>query len=185
MIFPHTGSADAVLDPTDTRRGGRVYDELVGHGVAGVPGREVFEALWPGVYDQVGAQFLVRVPGSGRVAGYASLHGFNFQARHGCCSLAADEAVLGPRGATDAHALTVNYAFSMWNLRKLYLWTLEEDPSALRRTGVEVRLEGSLPEYVLAGGTLRTARVFAVYRDAWERTGTGFVDGRVGRADPA
>ncbi|GAA1439620.1 GNAT family protein [Nocardiopsis tropica] len=185
MIFPHLDTDGVRLAATGTRRGGAVRDELAGHGLDGLPGRDVFAALWPGRYDQVGAQFLLHAPGSGRVAGYASVHGFNSQARHGCGSLVADERELGPDGATDAYALTVNYAFSMWNLRKLYLWTLDEDLAALRRTGAEVRLEGSLPEYVLDGAELRTAHVFAVYREAWERTGAEFVRVRTGEGLPA
>ena len=185
MIFPHLATADVTLAATSTRRGAAVRDELVGHGLDGLPGRDAFDALWPGRYDQVGAQFLLHVPGTGRVAGYASAHGFNSQARHGCGSLVVDERGLGPDGATDAYALTVNYAFSMWNLRKFYLWTLEEDLAALRRAGAEVVLEGSLPEYVLDGAELRTAHVFAVYRDAWESVGAEFVRGRAGETLPA
>lgn len=183
IVFPHIVTRAVRLASTAERSGEAVHDELSRHGLGGLPSRDVFASLWPKEFEGVAAQFLAEEPGSGRVGGYVSLHSLNPLGRYVKCSVAADPEVLGSEGVAHAHALAVNYAFAMWNIRKVYFWVVDSGLPALRASGVEVHREGTLPEYVLDGERLRSARIFAVYREAWDADGAGYVrDAAAGRA---
>ncbi|GAA1439601.1 GNAT family protein [Nocardiopsis tropica] len=185
IVFPHLETRSARLASTRERFGEVVHDELSGLGLGGLPGRGVFTSLWPKEFEGVAAQFFVEAPGTGRVGGYASLHSLNPNGRYVKCSLALDPAVLGEEGVTDAHALAVNYAFSMWNIRKVYFWTVDSGLAGLRATGTDTPREGTLTEYLRDGERLRSVRIFAVYREEWDVTGAVYVRAAVAGAGPA
>ncbi|MES0832353.1 N-acetyltransferase [Nocardiopsis tropica] len=175
IVFPHLETRSARLASTGERFGEAVHDELSGLGLAGMPSRDVFTSLWPRQFDGVAAQFFVEAPASGRVCGYASLHSLNPNGRYVKCALALDTALLGEEGVTDAHALAVNYAFSMWNIRKVYFWVVDSGLPGLRATGTPTPREGTLTEYLRDGERLRSVRIFAVYREEWDAAGAVYV----------
>ena len=175
VIHPRLRTRAVRLVSAKERFGAEPREELSRRGLRGLPGEGVFASLWPGRHEGVAAQFLVEDPATDRVGGYASLHALSPQGRYVKCSVAADPDVLGPEALTDAFALTVNYGFSMWNVRKVYFWVVDLGLPALRATGVEIVREGTLLEYVRDGERLRTVRIFAVYREAWDAVGAEHV----------
>ncbi|GLU50042.1 GNAT family protein [Nocardiopsis ansamitocini] len=178
MIIPHTEALGIRLTAAQTRTGSAVFEELTGLGLEKLPSRDAFTSmsLWPnGPHQQVCAQFEIVHPESGRIVGYTSLHELSPHSGYVKCSVALDPSRGGPGAATAATALTANYAFSMWNIRKIYFWTLDDSIAALDGTPIDAVKEVVFPEYVKDGDQLRTANVFAVYREQWETAGVEFV----------
>ncbi|WP_285729461.1 hypothetical protein [Nocardiopsis sp. ATB16-24] len=178
MIFPHINAPGIALEATHARTGTEVHAELAAQGVQGIDRHDVFasSALWPNrPHQEVAAQFLVRAVEDGGVLGYTSLHELSPHSRYVKCALAVDSEATA-RTRTAAAALTVNYAFAMWNVRKIYFWTPEPEVPGLAATGAAPEREGTLPEHLLDGGTLRAVHIFALYRRRWQDAGVAFVE---------
>lgn len=178
MIFPHIHAPGIALEATHARVGSEIHAELTAQGVQGIAGHDAFAspALWPNrPYQEVSAQFFVRAAGDGETLGYTSLHELRPHSRYVKCALAVD-------GEADAEvraevaALTVNYAFAMWNVRKIYFWTPEPEVPGLAAVGTAPEREGTLPEHLLDGGALRAVHIFALYRRQWQDRGVEFVE---------
>ena len=180
IIFPHLSTSLVELTSTRARFQDAVLDELTERGLAALPSRDVFKALWPKDYEGVMAQFLVRDKERDEVTGYASLHFLAPNGRHINCSVTVDPTRTGASAVAHVHALTINYAFAMWNLRKVSFWTVESSLPALRTVSPRVVKEGTLTEYVLDEGRLRDASVFVVFRDDWDRGGADYIERIVG-----
>lgn len=177
--FPHVVSPLVELVSTKVRFRDAVLDDLLERGLSGLPSRDVFTALWPQPHGGVSGQFLIRPKGTDEVAGLVSFHYRALNGRHVSCSFAVDPSRIDTPALTHAHALAVNYAFAMWNLRKVNFWTVEES-LPLQSVCSEVVKEGTLTEYLLDEGRLRDVHVFAVFRDDWDQEGAGYVEGIVG-----
>lgn len=179
VILPHTLVPGTSLEVARARTGREIHRELAGLGVAGLPSGEAFAstALWPnGHRSHVSAQFFVRDTGADAPVGYVSLHELSPHSGYVKCSVAVDaSAAEGVRAA--ATLLPVNYAFAMWNIRKVYFWTPEPGVPGLGAAGADATREGTLPEHLLQGGELRAVHIFALYRRQWEESGVEFVAG--------
>ncbi|SDH06406.1 Protein N-acetyltransferase, RimJ/RimL family [Sinosporangium album] len=172
MIFPYTETHKAALRLSHSMDGPAVHEFLQKEEMSGLDSLDVFTSTWPRSRDEVAAQFSVEELGTGRLAGFTSLHRLSPHSRYvqGCLALPGGDAV-----AAEAAALTVNYAFAMWNIRKVHFWTVAEGLPGLAATPVTVLCEATLPEYVYDRGTLLDINIFAVYRDEWERHGVPYV----------
>ncbi|MFJ6018024.1 hypothetical protein ACIQFP_01625 [Nocardiopsis alba] len=184
MILPHIHTPGIALEATRTRTGREVHAEFADRGVRGIDRRDVLSSptIWPNRrMQEISAQFFVRVGEERALLGYVSLHEFNPNSGYVKCAVTVDR-----EAPEDVHtavvALTVNYAFAMWSIRKLYFWTPEPEVRGLAATGAVPAREGTLPEHLLDEGTLRPVNVFALYRAQWEETGVAFVESLVAGA---
>lgn len=180
ITFPHVASPLVRLVPTKVRFQDAVLDDLLERGLSGLPSRDVFTALWPQRLGGVSGQFLILAGDGEEVAGLVSFHHRALNGRHISCSFAVDPSRIDAAALSHAHAFAVNYAFAMWNLRKVNFWTVEDSVPALLAACTEVVCEGTLTEYVLDGGELRDVHVFAVLRDDWDQGGADYVAGLAG-----
>lgn len=168
------------------RTGTEVHAELSAEGLQGIDRRDVFAspAIWPNLPAQdASAQFFVRGAEDRSVLGYTSLHQLSPHSGYVRCSLSVTREA-PEQVHTAAVALTVNFAFAMWNVRKIYFWTPESEVRGLTATGATPELEGTLPEHLLDEGTLRAVHVFALYRRQWEAAGVAFVESLASQTKP-
>ncbi|WP_188193695.1 GNAT family protein [Nonomuraea sp. SYSU D8015] len=167
MIFPHLDVGRTALrcvDPLDSKG---AHGFLTEHGSGGGLSHEVLSVLWAVDLGEVAAQFQVEARDTGRVAGLSVLQRLDLNGGHVQAGVFVDPADEEVRSA--ASALTVNYAFANWSVRKVYVWTVEEDLAELREASEIVRREATLREFVHDGGLLRDLTIFAVYREDWAR----------------
>lgn len=183
VIPPHTRAAGVAIEVAESRIGPEILEYLREEGVGGLPGPQAFASpsLWPTRRrEPVAAQFVAREEAGRSVIGYVSLHGHSAQSGYLRCAVAVDGRLAADRQAT-VTALAVNYAFSVWNIRKVYFWTPETEVVGLAASGVRPVREGVLAEHVLDGDRLRSAYIFAVYRDQWQEQGLAFLNGLLRR----
>jgi hypothetical protein len=184
VLFPHTAAAGIELRATAPSTGRQVYARLSALGLTGIPPEDEFAAgsLWPGrPFVEIPGRFTAERPappahfsvvhsGDGREIGHAALCEVSPHAGHAKACVAVDTAAAGGALAA-ATVLTVNYAFAVWRLRKVYLWTTGRTVPGLADVPDAAVEEAVLPDHVLVGGERRPARVFAVYRERWDATG--------------
>jgi hypothetical protein len=125
------------------------------------------QGLWSGVL----AQYLVVDRRGDRPVGLVFVHGPNFQ--DGYAHLAA--ARLSP-GRSPAMifgtGLFLEYVFTMWNFRKLYLDTLEFNYRAFASgLGSLFEIEARLREHCYFDGKYWDQLTLAIYRNTWELDG--------------
>lgn len=174
MIFPHVQSRNAALNVARTMDTAGIHRLLSDMGVPGLPGTGALGELLPTDPAGFAAQFRIGPPGGGTAFGFSVLHGLSAQNQHVHAGLFGCAGREGPM--LEAGALTVNYAFSMWNLRKIYFWTLDERVRPLAECPVPLHREGTLVEYVSDEGRLRDVNIFALYRQEWVADGLEFVE---------
>ncbi|NRQ31672.1 GNAT family N-acetyltransferase [Nonomuraea sp. NN258] len=175
MLFPHVKTRRTALCPPAVEPGHSVYGLLQEAGVGDLPAPEVFTSLHAS--DTV-AEFLVQRCDTGRTVGYASLHHLDQAAQHVQASVVGGPASdLDPPAAkaingllTEATMLIVNYAFAMWNLRKIYFWTVGVSLEAHRAT-LQAVPEATLSDFVHQQGQLLDVHISALYRHKWEKDG--------------
>jgi hypothetical protein len=118
------------------------------------------------------AQFLVIGRASNLPLGVVAIYEPNFQDGH--AKLAAARFDSGKRSPPMmiGVALFLRYAFTCWNLRKLYL-ELPEYNYAQFASGLDrvFRVEGRLREHYYFGGERWDQIVLAIYREQWQRYG--------------
>ncbi|WP_150246388.1 hypothetical protein [Nocardiopsis quinghaiensis] len=180
MLFPHTRvpgvelRACRVHGPEDLHRVLGGYD--------GLPSAEVLSQLLPEDPEEYAAQFTVVPDDSEEAVGVVGLHTLDLANGHVRAELFLLPAVDARTVAATA-ALTVNYAFSMFRIRKVYVWTVGGEARVFRDVPVETRNEGTLIEYVADGDGLHDVTVVAVDREAWDE-GVAFLDELVGAEAP-
>ncbi|MFG3440062.1 N-acetyltransferase [Nonomuraea sp. NPDC047897] len=170
MIFPHLDVGTTTLRPIDPLDGAGVHRFLDRHGLAGAVSRDVLTELWASSPGEVAAQFEVAPRDGGPPAGLSGLHRLDLNGGHVQAGVFVDPAAGAETGAAAA-ALTVNYAFSGWSVRKVYLWTVEQAVGELSGVSEIVRREATLRQFVHDRGELRDLNIFAVYREAWQSIG--------------
>lgn len=169
MLFPHVESKRVLLRPATAEDGPKVYEILFRSGKSTLPTLEVFLA---GFTRGVSAQFLVQRRDTDAIVGYSSLSQLSV-AGHVQAGVHTD-ADQTEGIAADAAALTVNFAFAMWRIRKVYFETHEADLSELGFTGeyaTVVREEAVLPDHLYFQGKLWDQHVHAIYREQWDQQG--------------
>jgi hypothetical protein len=129
MLFPYTESRHVELRPAAASDAAAVYDLLFRLGLAGLSMIDTY-------VEQFGrgksACFLVHrrdADGGSALVGFSSLSDLT-PAGH----LQAEVRLLpgsGPDVVAEAHALTTNFAFSMWRTRKVYFHATDPDPAAI------------------------------------------------------
>lgn len=133
------------------------------------PGPEAWvQSLWQGTL----AQFLVVDLRSSRPLGLVCAYNVNFQ--HGHAYLAAVNFTKKQRSPLFllGASLFVEYVFSCWNLRKLYMevagFNVDQIKSGIGRS---LTLEGRLLDHSYFGGRFWDEFVLAIHRGDWERHG--------------
>lgn len=178
-LFPYTESARARLRPGTAEDGPGFYELMLRVGLGAIPNKNHFLNTLKVAFD---AFFVVVNKEKGEVIGYTALADLD-QAGHVrfliCAEQGADSLAL------EATWLTINYAFSVWAVRKVYVHVTDSNNEIL---GPEitpvVRLEATLPEHEFFLGKFWEVRVLAIYRDDWLRTGKLLAD-QIGRPDKA
>lgn len=173
MLLPHTSvpgvelRVSRVLGPEELHR-------VLG-GPEGLPSVDVLSQLLPERTEAHAAQFTVELPDAGTTVGVVGLHTLDLTSGH-----VRAEIHLAPTADASTvvatAALTVNYAFSMFPVRKVYLWTVDEEARVYRDLPVKAHREGSLIEYVADGTGHRDLTVFTIDREDWQAA-AGFLDG--------
>src|SRR5690606_11398436 len=113
------------------------------------------------------ASFLVENTG-GDYLGFCSLQGLSPAGHHieGGIYL-SPEASSNGIGA-EASLLLINYAFAMWNVRKVYFRTTEASLSSIGGDLKVSQKEGILSGHQYFSGKHWDEHVFAIYRDEWD-----------------
>ncbi|CCH33146.1 GNAT family protein [Actinosynnema sp. NPDC047251] len=174
MLFPYSESKRITLTPAAPEDGPAVYDVLLRLGRRTLPPLDVFLA---GYTHGVDAQFLVRHRDDGELVGVTTLSEQE-TAGHILASVHVN-AEQPVAIAADATALTVNFAFANWRLRKVYLQSHEGDLDALGfgdRPAELVREEAVLPDHLYFQGRRWDMHVYAVYREQWDEHGVEWLN---------
>ncbi len=175
MLLPHTSvpgvelRVSRVLGPEELHR-------VLG-GPEGLPSVEVLSQLLPERAEDHAAQFTVELTDSGTTVGVVGLHTLDLTNGHVRAEIHMTPAA-GPSAVAWTAALTVNYAFSMFPVRKLYLWTVDEEARVYQDLPVKAHREGALLEYVVDGANHRDLTVFTIGREDWQAA-SGYLDGLV------
>ncbi|MEU3170382.1 GNAT family protein [Streptosporangium sp. NPDC006930] len=168
MLFPHTKTRRTLLRHANPPEGVTAHDLLLKAELNDLPSAEVFGALYS---KEVSAQFIVERRDTDRVVGYVSFHHLDLSGQHVRASFLTDPAAAGNGLGAEVILMTVNYAFAMWNVRKIYFWTTETDFEAFRTAFNSAYKEATLPEHLYDRGALRDVHIYAVYREQWEEHG--------------
>ena len=167
MLFPYVQTKRTTIRPTHAPDAVAVYDTLRSAGVGSLPSLEAFTRRHG---ENIAAQFLVEQ--RGEIAGISSLHHLDQNSRHVRLDLLLDPDRARHGVGVEATLLATNYAFAMWNLRKVYFWADTATPVGFNPHQPLVKLEATLPQHIDNGGDgLSDAYVFALYRDQWDEHG--------------
>lgn len=173
MLFPHTKTRRTVLRHANPPEGVTAHDLLLKAGLTDLPSAEVFAALYT---KEVSAQFTVERQDTEQVVGYVSFHHLDLSGRHVRASFLTDPATAGNGVGAEVILMTINYAFAMWNVRKIYFWTVEPDFQILHTPFDSNHKEATLPEHLYDRGALRDVHIHAVYREYWEEHGADLLN---------
>ncbi|TKK87212.1 GNAT family N-acetyltransferase [Herbidospora galbida] len=175
MLFPHAQSERVNLKPAGTDDGRTAYDVLFSLGRTALPTVDTYlERFGKGV----AAAFLVELRDTGETVGLCELSEPS-PAGH------VQAAVHIRRGqdrsvAADAALLTVNFAFAMWRIRKVYFQTHEADLESLGFHGERaklVRREAVLADHLYFQGRTWDMHVHSIQREMWDAQGAEIVNG--------
>jgi hypothetical protein len=114
------------------------------------------------------AQFMVTRSSDNRPLGAAAVYQHNFQDEHAYLAVAAFDTDRNPLMVLGT-ALFVEYVFTCWNFRKLYLDLPEYNlPQLASGVGTLFAEEGRLREHMYYDGRFWDKLVLALYRRTWE-----------------
>ncbi|GHC96565.1 hypothetical protein GCM10007079_49370 [Nocardiopsis terrae] len=186
MLFPHVESRRLRLVPSTASA--ETFQILLTGGVESLGGIDAYLAEHE--KSDIRAYFLMESRATGETVGFTTLHELNEAAGHVQVGLYTDvtKENLGLGG--EAAMMTINYAFAMWNIRKVYIRTTK---ATISNFGPQV--EKSEPEAVLRDhfyfcGKLWDVYVYSIMREDWIEWGVpDFIDkhivnGRAGRNIP-
>ena len=170
MLFPHTESQRISLQPASAKDAPKIYDILFRNGRAGLPLLDVFvESFGRGM----AACFVIRDKERGDMIGFTTLSELAPPAGHVRVEVNVAPGV-PPEVRADATLLTVNFAFAMWRLRKVYLHSVDASAAALGfgpGHSSLARSEALLSDHTYLHGRLWDVNVFAIARDRWDVDG--------------
>lgn len=175
MLFPHLKSASARLVPIRTEDGRRAYDLLLRAGVGSPPTLDAFLAQ----FGKGGKAQFVAETHEGTPVAFVSLRDLATAARRVHADLRLDLAYAGTGIGAEIAMLAVNYAFAMWDLRKVCVEATSEEFDALGLTGEQAKLfeeEAVLRDHVYQQGQFWDLHAYAVSRETWERVGVALTD---------
>ncbi|MFJ5675169.1 GNAT family N-acetyltransferase [Streptomyces sp. NPDC093097] len=173
MLFPHTETGRVALRPAGPQDATEAYRILFQLGAAGLP---VLDTFVKNFGEGLSACFLVHRKDTDEVVGLSTVSTAT-PAGH----VQVEVHLAGPEAAAlagDVHALTVNFAFAMWRVRKVYVHRTSPDTGALGfgAAGTDlVRPEAVLPDHTYFHGRLWDVHIFAVHRDDWNTHGVALL----------
>lgn len=169
MLFPYAESKRIVLRPATVQDGRTVYDVLLRLGETALPTVDDFvERSMAGV----AARFLVQPRGLDTAVGFTELVKLS-QAGHVEAGVHIEPGQ-DPAVQADTAALIVNFAFSMWRVRKVYFRTARTSLDHLGFDGANAGLahrEAIIGEHLFFQGRLWDEYIFSVSRDDWNDRG--------------
>ncbi|MEU9035205.1 hypothetical protein AB0D45_09855 [Streptomyces sp. NPDC048352] len=174
MFFPHTETRRVALRPAGADDAAAAYEVLLRLGTAGLPVLDVFTQTFG---QGLAACFLVRDKDTDEVVGLSTVSAVN-PAGH----LRIEVHLTGDTAGEisgDVHALTANFAFSMWRTRKVYIHRTSPDIRAIGFGDAHeamVRTEAILPEQTYFHGRLWDVHVLAIHRDDWNTHGVALLE---------
>jgi RimJ/RimL family protein N-acetyltransferase len=169
-----------LLRPATKADGPGFYALLLRLGIASLPRQDVFVA---GYDRDFAASFAICSRSDGEVRGYASLFELD-PAGHVQVGVCTDPTAGEPGLGAEAALLTINFAFSMWNIRKVYIRTTAASISRFGGTTAAIaRKEAVLTEHMFFQGQLWDVHIFAIYRQDWIGAGKQIVERLAGRPD--
>ncbi|MCK9874149.1 GNAT family protein [Nocardiopsis dassonvillei] len=165
LIYPHLESRRIKLVPGSISR--ESYEIFLQSGIESLPTLDRYlEEFRP---DEVSAYFYVDLQATGERVGVTTLHAMNPNAGHIEAGLyIGDKGKGAPGVGHEAGLLTINYAFAMWNVRKVYIKTTEASIPSLGSKLGNLKREAILPDHFFFCGRLWDVHIYAVYRVDWE-----------------
>ena len=128
------------------------------------------------------AEFAVCDLRSGARVGYTGLYASDPAGAHVELGLLSDPDRDLPGAGPEGAFLTINYACSMWPIRKLYMRTTQASTASFGGTLAAIsRREGTLREHLFFRGRHWDVYIAAIYRDDWLRKGKPVADRLVSR----
>lgn len=123
------------------------------------------------------AEFAVCDLRSGDRVGYTGLYASDPAGAHLELGLLSEPGCSLPGAGPEGAFLTINYAFSAWPIRKLYIRTSQASTAYFGGTLAAIsRREGTLRDHVFFRGKHWDVYIAAIYRDDWIRSGQPVVD---------
>ncbi|MBK1787877.1 GNAT family protein [Prauserella cavernicola] len=177
MLFPHVESKRVLLRPASKQDGRTAYDILFRIGRTPLP---VVDSYMDGFLQGAAAQLLLQNKDSGDIVGFTEVSEPS-DAGHAQVSVHIDRAQ-SEEIAIDAAALTVNFAFAMWRIRKVYFHTHEESLADLGFVGDYAELvthEAVLADHMYFQGRHWDMHIHSISRNRWDEHGTELVKGIV------
>ena len=169
--FPYTEGRQVRLRPGSTADGPDCYRLTLRIAVGAMPDEAHFLNTLKATAD---AFFAIVSKEDGAVIGYTSLADLD-PAGHVRLLVWAEQGLDGP--AAEAALLTINYAFAMWAIRKVYVHVTDASHDFLGPALTPIaRLEAALPDHEFFRGQVWEVRVLAIYRDDWLRLGKPLAD---------
>jgi hypothetical protein len=166
VLFPYLATKRTTLRPTPTVNGELTYDLLEQAGLQKLPDRDDFISTHT---TAIAMQFMVEQRGD--VVGISSLRHLDMAGGHVRADIFTDPSKARHGVPMEVMFLTVNYAFAMWNLRKVYFWTPDDGFGSFAQDQLLIRREGTLPDHLFTDGQPADMHIFAIYRDQWDEHG--------------
>lgn len=173
VLFPHTKTRRTLLRHANPPDGITVHDLLLKAELNDLPTADVFGTLYT---KEVSSQFTVERRDTGQIVGFISFHHLDLSGQHVRASFFTDLSKAGKDLGAEVILMTVNYAFAMWNIRKIYFWTTETDLESFRTAFSSTYKEATLPEHLYDHGALQDVHIYATYREQWEEHGADLLN---------
>jgi RimJ/RimL family protein N-acetyltransferase len=169
MLYPHTESRRISLCPASASDAPAAYELLFRMGHGGLPTIDQFVS---GFGRGMAAYFLVRLKETDELVGLATISEPN---PAGHVRVEVNVRTDQPSGIVrDATALTTNFAFSMWRIRKVYFHVTRSGVESLafgEEHTAMVREEAVLRDHVFFHGCTWDVTVLAIHREDWNVLG--------------
>ncbi len=173
MLFPHVTGRRVALRPAAAADAKIVHDMKMLAGTGVVPLLDLFAATFTA---GAAAAFVVTDRESGNDVAHTALLDFA-PAGHVRVELVAPPGI-EREAVADAAALTINFAFAMWPLQKVYWHATDHDLPAFgwsQTHAAMVRPQAVLAQHAYFHGRLWDVSVLAVSRDDWDIHGVDLV----------
>jgi RimJ/RimL family protein N-acetyltransferase len=174
QIFPYIETPRIQLRPASAAGDGPAfYRLLLQLGINTLPTEEDFVSAY---CRDFAAYFAVQRKEPADEIGFSALFQLD-PAGHVEVGVYTDPARNGPSLGAEAALLTINYAFAMWNIRKIYYRATGASLPYIGGMVIDLaRKEGLLPGHQYFRGKLWDMHIFAIYREQWEAKGAELVE---------
>ena len=122
------------------------------------------------------AQFLITRKRTGDPIGQVTAYNANLRNRSVYFGMLIDPALMGAGWTSEAGALFLNYLFTIWDFRKIYIETIDFNFSNFASgIGRFFQEEGCLKENDFFNGRYWDMHILALYRRDWERVAAKYL----------